>query len=344
MNASNRSDVAAVSRTPVFANGFLRAALVLATIGVCAVIAAWSSGLDLRALSQHGADDAQAALLWCATGALSGALLAGVFWMVWFENRAAVERLAGNLEAPRTEAGHAPLAEFGPQEIVRLIRAINARSARDAERVAEQLNAQAECAHDMRGPIARIGLRCERLLDSDLRARIERDLAELNSLVESSLVFARALHGTPEPMQRIDVDGLLASLIGDYEDVGRTIEVVGRVGQPVMTCPRSLRRVLTNLIDNALRHGGGARLSACAESQRLVLAVLDDGPGVPPAQLEAIFRPWVQAAGPHAPKAGTGLGLAIARRLAMSFNGELHARNRVDGGFEAALTLPMAVR
>jgi signal transduction histidine kinase len=71
-----------------------------------------------------------------------------------------------------------------------------------------------------------------------------------------------------------------------------------------------------------------------------VLAVLDDGPGVEQAQLEAIFSPWYRAPSTREHTSGSGLGLAIARRLALSIQGELHARNRADGGFEAALTLP----
>ena len=86
---------------------------------------------------------------------------------------------------------------------------------------------------------------------------------------------------------------------------------------------------------------GGARLSARAEAQQVVLAVLDDGPGVEPAQLKEIFSPWYRATSSRERPSGSGLGLAIARRLAVSIKGELHARNRIEGGFEAALTLPM---
>jgi len=73
-----------------------------------------------------------------------------------------------------------------------------------------------------------------------------------------------------------------------------------------------------------------------------VLAVLDDGPGVEPAQLGEIFRPGHR--GPNAVGAGSGLGLSIARRLAQTFDADLQARNRPGGGFEAVLTLPAAAR
>jgi signal transduction histidine kinase len=318
-----------------------RPALVAAILCACVLLVIWLAGVDLRGLSVRGTIDDPAAWMWGLSGAAGGALVGAGFCLAWLANRSVVRRLASSLEQPSTEIARRPLAEVGPPAVARLIRVINARAARDAEQLAEHLNLQAEFAHDMRGPIARIALRCERLTDADLRRRMERDLAELNSLVESSLVFARTLHGARQPMQRIDVDSLLESLMGDYEDAGCTIEVVGRIGQPVRTCPRSLRRVLTNLIDNALRHGGGARLSARAEAQQVVLAVLDDGPGVEPAQLKEIFSPWYRATSSREHPSGSGLGLAIARRLALSIKGELRARNRIEGGFEAALTLPI---
>jgi len=341
MNASNRAGIAVADHGASQATGLRHPVLVVAVLCVCTLLLIWLAGLDLLKLSARGTVDDPAAWLWGLSGAAGGALVGTGFCLAWLADRSAVRRLATSLEQQSTQTTRRPLAEVGPPAVARLIRVINARAVRDAERLAEHLTLQAEFAHDMRGPIARIGLRCERLADADLRGRMERDLAELNSLVESSLVFARTLHGAREPMQRIDVDGLLESLMGDYEDAGCTIEVVGRVGQPVTTCPRSLRRVLTNLIDNALRHGGGARLSARAEAQQVVLAVLDDGPGVEPAQLEEIFSPWYRATGSREHPSGSGLGLAIARRLALSIKGELHARNRIDGGFEAALTLPM---
>ena len=335
MNASNRVAVG----VPM-AWGLLRATAAVALLCACALMLAWLARIDPGELGTIWTDD-PAALMWGLSGMAAGALIGAGFFMVWLANRSAIRRLTISFEQLSADIPRPPLAEVGPPAVVRLIRAINARAARDAERLAEHLNVQAEFAHDMRGPIARIGLRCEALPNTDMRGRMERDLAELNALVESSLVFARTLHGAREPMQRIDVDGLLESLMGDYEDAGRTIEVAGRIGYPLTTCPRSLRRVLTNLIDNALRHGGSARLSARTEAQHVVLAVLDDGPGVEPAQLEAIFSPWHRAADARE-RSGCGLGLAISRRLALSMNGELHARNRVDGGFEAALTLPMS--
>jgi len=341
MNASNRAGVAVADPGPAKVMGLRRQALVVAILCACALLLTWFAGVNLRGLGARGTIDDPAAWMWGLSGAAGGALVGAGFCLVWLANRSVVQRLASSLEQPSTEATRRPLAEVGPPAVARLIRAINARAARDTEWLAEHLNLQAEFAHDMRGPIAHIALRCERLTDADLRGRMERDLAELNSLVESSLVYARTLHGAREHMQRIDVDGLLESLMGDYEDAGCTIEVVGRIGRPVRTCPRSLRRVLTNLIDNALRHGGGARLSARAEAQQVVLTVLDDGPGVEPAQLEDIFSPWYRTASSREHTSGSGLGLAIARRLALSIKGELHARNRIEGGFEAALTLPM---
>ncbi len=109
-----------------------------------------------------------------------------------------------------------------------------------------------------------------------------------------------------------------------------------------MTCAMALRRVLVNLIDNALRYGDQVRLRVRADAGQLVLAVLDSGPGIAPEELEAVFAPWYRAPGSSSARAeGSGLGLAIARRLTMSMDGNLELENRERGGLEARLTLPL---
>ncbi|MBB3639494.1 ATP-binding protein [Variovorax atrisoli] len=269
-------------------------------------------------------------------------LLAVVLWLEAMDHRAGAARLARTLE--QHGAGMPELAESGPRAIVRLARAINNVRRRQAERDVAHLDVQAAYAHDLRTPLTRMGLRCEMLEDASLREAMERDLAQMRELVEASVASARLQRSVAEPLQRVDADGLLGSLMRDYREAGRAIAVDGRIGQPVMACPLALRRVLANLIDNALRYGSDVRVSARVDATSLVLAVVDSGPGIRPAQMEAVFAPWVRAQqGDAEGKVGSGLGLAIARRLARSMQGELQLQNRRSGGLEARLTLPLVV-
>jgi signal transduction histidine kinase len=129
-------------------------------------------------------------------------------------------------------------------------------------------------------------------------------------------------------------------MVADYEDSGEQVLLEGRTGEPIVTRPNALRRILTNLIDNALKFGTDVRLQVHAEADRLVLAVIDNGPGIPPDQLENVLKPFYRVEGSrNRNTGGTGLGLAIAHQLAMAMGAELVLRNRPEGGLEARLTM-----
>jgi signal transduction histidine kinase len=275
---------------------------------------------------------------------LAGVALAAAFFGFKLQRvRAGAVRLAGTLEGVAGDARIPALDESGSADIARLARAINTISRRHADREAQHLDVQAGYAHDLRTPLTRMGLRCEMLEDSNAREAMERDLAEMRELVEGSIACARIQHSLAEPLQRVDADGLIGKLVRDYRDSGSAIAVDGRIGRPVVACPLALRRVLANLIDNALRYGTDVRVCARVDTKSLVLAVVDAGPGIRPAQIDAAFSPWVRGQQSLDGKPGSGLGLAISRSLVQAMQGELHLENRRSGGFEARLTLPLIV-
>ncbi|MDH6170767.1 signal transduction histidine kinase [Variovorax boronicumulans] len=284
-------------------------------------------------------------LLWLlSVSMLVGFTLVTAFLGLKFQaHRVGAGRLASALERVSGDARMPALDETGSGDIGRLARAINTVRRRQAEREAEHLDVQAAYAHDLRTPLTRMGLRCELLEDSAARTAMERDLMEMRELVEGSIACARMQHSMNEPLQRVDADGLIGNLVRNYRDSGRAIALDGCIGQPVVACPLALRRVLANLIDNALRYGTDVRVCARVDTKCLVLAVVDSGPGIKPTQIDAVLSPWIQAQQSHEEKPGSGLGLAIARRLAQSMQGELHLENRLSGGFEARLTLPLVV-
>jgi signal transduction histidine kinase len=164
----------------------------------------------------------------------------------------------------------------------------------------------------------------------------------MQALVKEGLTYARTLHGESEPYCRLDVDALLESLVSDYQDTGRPVTLEGRAQAPLRTRPQALRRILANLVDNALKFGGDARLEVTRAEHRLRIAVIDAGAGIPPDQLEAVLRPFHRVEGSRSrTTGGTGLGLAIAHQLAVAIGAELSLRNREEGGLEASLALPL---
>lgn len=270
-----------------------------------------------------------------------------------------VTRPLGALAAAADELGPEMtptlLDEAGPAEVAQAARAFNAMQTRIAGYTAERVEILAAISHDLQTPITRMRLRADLMADEALRDKFRQDLNAMHALVREGVTYARTLHGTSEPAIRLDVDALLAAIVGDYEDAGEPVTLAGRLGAPVVGRPQALKRILVNLIDNALAFGGQAELDLAAgpvsghASQDMTpgisppwtITVRDRGPGIPQDQLEAVFKPFHRLeTSRNRDTGGTGLGLAISQQLATAMGGTLTLSNRPDGGLEARLSLP----
>lgn len=143
-----------------------------------------------------------------------------------------------------------------------------------------------------------------------------------------------------EAAVRMDMNALLDSLVSDRQDMGQDVMLEGHCRQPWTVRPNSLRRCLSNLLDNALRYSARVRIRLLEKADVLQIDVLDDGPGIPPEMLEQVFEPFFrldEARSPHT--GGSGLGLSIARSMACRNGGELSLHNRPEGGLCARLCL-----
>lgn len=108
-----------------------------------------------------------------------------------------------------------------------------------------------------------------------------------------------------------------------------------------MTRTQALRRVVTNLLDNALKFGEQAQVLIEPREHEVDVVVLDNGPGIPADQLQAVFEPFYRLESSRSrDTGGTGLGLAIAQQLTQAMGGRLVLSNRPERGLEARLTLP----
>jgi len=184
-------------------------------------------------------------------------------------------------------------------------------------------------------------IRADLMEDESERSKLQQDLKQMESLVREGVAYARSLHGAAEVARRVDPDAFMESLIGDYGDAGDSVSLTGHVGRVLLVRPYTLRRVLGNLIDNAIKFSGSAEVRIeSAGDQSMSVSVLDRGPGIPDELLDAVFQPFyrVESSG-SGRTGGTGLGLAIAKQLAEAMNASLTLRNRAGGGLEACLTL-----
>jgi signal transduction histidine kinase len=238
----------------------------------------------------------------------------------------AADTLGPDLKAER-------LPEDGPDEVARAARAFNAMQDRIRLYMTERLQILAAISHDLQTPITRMRLRVDVMDDSPQGAKLQQDLQEMETMVKEGVTYARTL--------RIDPDALFDSLVFDYVDAGKDVSLHGRVDTALVTRPQALRRIVGNLVDNALKFGGAAEIRvAASQDGHVTVSVLDRGPGIPAESLEAVFEPFYRLEGSrNRGTGGTGLGLAIARQLALAMDAALSLHNRPDGGLEARLVL-----
>jgi signal transduction histidine kinase len=184
-------------------------------------------------------------------------------------------------------------------------------------------------------------LRAEMAEDSPERDKLISDLSEIERLVREGVTYARTAHGTAEKPTRIDVGSFVDSIVFDYQDTGKAVTARETVDAVVVTRPHALRRIVTNLIDNALKFAGEAEVNVRRTPEgRTCITVLDHGSGIPNGELEAVLQPFYRLEqSRNRNTGGTGLGLAIAHQLAVAIGGSLHLRNRSEGGLAAEIIL-----
>jgi len=247
----------------------------------------------------------------------------------------AADAFGRDLESP-------PLPETGPTETRRAAEAFNRMQERLRRLIAERSRALAAVSHDLRTPLTRLRLRAELVDDEALRAQINGDIDDMQAMVEATLDYLRGLREN-EPLQSIDMEALLASMVADEQALGRPVTLTGMAVAPYVGRLSALKRALGNLIDNALKYGHEAHLVIDDGAAALSLIVEDRGPGIPEADLARVVEPYVRLETSRSrATGGVGLGLAIARDAAQLHGGELRLENRPAGGLRATLLLPRA--
>jgi signal transduction histidine kinase len=261
-----------------------------------------------------------------------------------------LEALASGVERwGRGELGHRVPVE-GADEVATLAATFNQAAARIDLLIDQQRLMLANASHELRSPLARVRMAIELLVegveDAERRKLVDgvrRDIVELDALIEDVLLFARADARVPRrPFTRFDLRALVS------EEAARTGAAV-TPGAPVQIEADELllRHLVRNLLENADRHGGGREVSASVErrqSDEVVIAVEDGGPGIPDEDRERIFAPFYRrpgtAGGGGVP--GHGLGLALVRQVARYHGGEARYLARPDGrpGSRFEVTLP----
>lgn len=271
--------------------------------------------------------------------------LALLILCTWLAVRIAIRpltRLAQAVETldPNTHPVH--LDEKGPTEVAHAAMAFNAMQARIAAYLKERMQLLAAISHDLQTPITRMKLRAELMDDCSEKEKLWNDLGEMEHLVREGVAYARSVHGATEEARRTNLDSFLDSLVFDYQDMGKDVQLCGKSDAVIDTRPHALRRVLVNLTDNALKFAGAAELKVESSADgSLSVKVMDRGPGISEEDLAHVMEPFYRVENSrNRSTGGTGLGLAIAQQLAIALGGALTLSNREGGGLCAQLKLP----
>ena len=293
-------------------------------------------------------------MLWDLGWRIVGVALLGLLVVGWMTRP--LRMLADAADEFGAGLVRAPLPERGPLEIRRAAQAFNRMQDRIRQFVDERGRLLAAISHDLRTPVTRMRLRADQVEPPELRERFVADLDEIKSLLSTTIDFVRSTDSREETAE-VDVTALLESLVEDCRDLH-----TGHAGQPEVritlhgadgerpTClkaqPLALKRCLSNLLENAVRYGGGqVDIEVREAGDMLSVAIRDQGPGLPEHYVDTVFEPFFRVEhSRNRQTGGSGLGLSIARNIARQHGGDITLANRQSGGLEALLRLPRAPR
>jgi signal transduction histidine kinase len=245
----------------------------------------------------------------------------------------AAEALGDNIDRP-------PLPTRGPAEVKQAAEAFNTMQARLLKVMQERSHFLAAVSHDLRSPITRLRLRTETRLHDDLRDSFRRDLHEMESLIDATLSFIQ--DGTVmQDAVALDLFPILGDLAQLMREQGGKVALSGVRQATMRGYPQSLKRCFQNLIENALRYAGIAQVGLEVDDHAVRVHVRDDGPGIPPDQLERMLEPFQRLeASRSTATGGFGLGLSIAINIVKAHGGTLVLSNLPTGGLSVDVTFP----
>lgn len=279
----------------------------------------------------------QRVALWFALSALAMSPVAWIFArrlsrpiQVFAE---AAERLGRDPRAPALELK-------GPTEIGLAARAFNEMQERLQRYVEDRTAMVGAIAHDLRTPLTRLRFRIESLPE-DQRAKYAADLDQMEAMIAATLSFVR---DATKPGERtpLELSSLVESLCDEMAETGAATEAEPSEKVVLEGDPMALRRLISNLLENAVKFGGRARARVFREADHAVVEIDDDGPGIPPADAEKVFEPFFRREPSRSRQTGgIGLGLAVVRSIARGHGGDVSLINRKGGGLRARVELPL---
>ena len=237
-----------------------------------------------------------------------------------------------------------PVLSVGPREVRAAADVLNEMQARIKKQVESRTALMAAIAHDLKTPLARMRLRIEDL-PAAMRDKLNGDIGHMDGLIRSAMSFTSA-HKMNETLRPLDLSALVETICEDLNPLCEMGPALIENNIMVKGDPVALKRIVTNLVENAGRYAGGCHIELSKRGSKAELRIIDAGPGLPPNALETVFEPFFRLeSSRNRDTGGTGLGLSVARSLTEAQGGTLTVSNRYEGieitGLEALLVMPI---
>lgn len=298
-------------------------------------------GIWLNAMAPHYATEAISAraifttLLSIAIAAIAASVLA---------NRIAkpIGIIGAAAEALGRGDGVRSVPETGPRDVRTAARSFNVMQARLTRLIDDQRATLRAIGHDLRTPLTSLRIRAEDLSDTAEREKFITMIDDLSATTGEILSWAKDI-SDPETPATIDLSALLDTIAEDYRERGLDVSFIEPASAATVACRRvGLKRAVINLLDNALKFAGQARISLRLTPEHVEIHIDDDGPGIPADRLAEVTKPFIRLeTSRNRQTGGTGLGLSITQSLIHSHGGALTLANRAEGGLRATIQLPL---
>jgi two-component system osmolarity sensor histidine kinase EnvZ len=252
-----------------------------------------------------------------------------------------IERLARAAESFGKGRSVPDFKPYGATEVRRAAQAFLTMRERIDRHVSQRTEMLAGVSHDIKTPLTRMKLALAMMSGKEV-AELKGDIAEMERMLDEYLAFARGEGG--EASETADLGELVRDAVAAAARTrpGREVPVVGPEHLLLSVKRAALRRCLTNLVDNALKHGKRVVVNLARDQRFAEIAVEDDGPGIPESRRDEAFRPFTRLdEGRNLQTGGSGLGLSIARDIARAHGGDIVLGKSALGGLKATIRLPV---
>jgi len=250
--------------------------------------------------------------------------------------------LARAAEVLRPQEQFVPIPVKGPREVRIAIASFNTMAQRVRDLLSEKDRMLSAIGHDLRTPLASLRIRVESIEPESERDKFIETIDEMTAMVEEILGLARLGHST-EPRQLVDLAALADAVVEEFRGLGKDVNFVEAPRTTVTMQVNLVRRLVRNLIDNAVKYGERAVVSVRIAAGAIELVIEDEGPGIPVDQLNEVLQPFTRLDRSRSrTTGGIGLGLSIADAIAKSQGASLILENRDTGGLRVIVRWPAA--